>query len=120
MLNKSSIYLTLPYDSPCCNAHGHNWIIDVTVASPKLTSYGMVVDFKIIKELIHGKLDHKYLNEVLPVNLNPTAENIAEWCHDVINDYLFQGNLFPETKCIRVQVHESEGNVAVFEVPYDV
>ena len=96
--------LTLPYDSPCCNAHGHNWIIDVTVASPKLTSYGMVVDFKIIKELIHGKLDHKYLNEVLPVNLNPTAENIAKWVVENV------------PLCFRAKVIESENNEAIYEI----
>ena len=42
------------------------------------------------------------LNEVLP-NMNPTAENIAKWIHDNV------------PYCVKVQVQESEGNVAIYE-----
>jgi len=69
--------LDLDYESPCKNIHGHNWLITVYCKSEKLNENGMVVDFKIIEELIHNKLDHKNLNEVL--GFNPTAENIAVW-----------------------------------------
>lgn len=93
--------LTLSYDSPCQNLHGHNWIITVYCKAETLNADGMIVDFKHIKERIHKRLDHQNLNEVLP--FNPTAENIARWITEQI----------PE--CYKAKVQESEGNIAVYE-----
>lgn len=92
--------LELSYESPCSRVHGHNWIITLHCRAKELNKDGMVVDFKHIKEAIHGKLDHQTLNEVLP--FNPTAENIARWCVEQI----------PE--CFSCEVQESEGNTAVY------
>lgn len=104
--------LSLPYDSKCSNLHGHNWIVTVHCKAERLTEYGMVVDFKKIKNLIHGKFDHQYINDI--VDFNPTAENMARYFHDVINDYLELDNSF-DAKCYKVEVQESEGNIAVYE-----
>ena len=61
----------------------------------------MVCDFTHIKKQIHDQLDHKYLNDI--VDFNPTAENIAKWiCDNVPN-------------CYKVDVQESEGNIATYE-----
>ena len=72
--------LILPYESKCQNLHGHNWIITVTLRSDKLTEYGMVMDFTHIKQKIHDRLDHQYLNAIF--DFNPTAENISKWIAD--------------------------------------
>ena len=90
--------LSLPYESKCSRLHGHNWVITVFLASAELNADGMVVDFKHIKESIHGYLDHSNFNDLLP--FNPTAENIAAW---VVKK-------FPE--CYKAIVRESDGNVA--------
>lgn len=93
--------LELPYASPCTRLHGHNWIVTVYCAAPQLDPQGMVCDFSLIKQQIHGFLDHGNLNELLP-GLNPTAENIACWiCQQVPQAY-------------KVAVQESEGNCAVY------
>ncbi len=94
--------LTLDYDSPCQNLHGHNWIITVYCKVQSLNKNGMIIDFKQIKELIHKRLDHQNLNEVL--DFNPTAENIAKWIVDTV----------PE--CYKAKVQESEGNIAVYTI----
>lgn len=100
--------LTLPYDSPCSNLHGHNWVISVTVESNELTNYGMVMDFKWIKNVVSDKLDHQCINDVLG-DINPTAENMASWIMDEIN------RVAPSGRCIKVVVQESEGNVGTCE-----
>lgn len=102
--------LTLPYESKCENLHGHNWIVDIEITADKLTDYGMVLDFVNIKNLIHSKLDHQNLNDILQVN--PTAENIAFWIQKTINDYLDKEEVKRCVYANRVRVRESEGNVA--------
>lgn len=94
--------LKLDYESKCSNLHGHNWIVTVYMKSETLDQNGMVMDFTHIKKEIHDKLDHQYLNDI--VDFNPTAENMAKWIADQIGE-----------KCYRVDVQESEGNVATYE-----
>ena len=96
--------LTLDYESKCHNLHGHNWIVTVYCKSKTLNQNGMIEDFTHIKQKIHDKLDHKYLNEVAELKgINPTAENIAKWICEQIST------------CYKVTVQESEGNIAVYE-----
>lgn len=100
--------LDLPYDSKCKNLHGHNWIITVHCKSPKLTDYGMVMDFTHIKKEIHDYLDHGFINDLIP-GMNPTAENMAKWICDKVTEYCEYGY------CYKVEVQESEGNIAIYE-----
>ena len=101
--------LQLPYESPCSNLHGHNWVVTVHCCSEHLTSYGMIVDFAKIKKEVHGVLDHSFINEKLPEGTNPTAENIAKWICDKVTSICEVGF------CYKVEVQESEGNVATYE-----
>lgn len=100
-------HLNLPYVSKCSNLHGHNWIVTVHCKSKELTSFGMVIDFTYIKKVIHDKLDHQYINEILP-DINPTAENMAKWICDRVNEMMTVG------ECWKVTVQESEGNIAEY------
>lgn len=94
-------FLNLPYESKCKNLHGHNWIIFVTCKSETLDESGMVIDFVKIKEIVN-QLDHANINEIFG-KINPTAENIARWLCEKI------------PHCVRVEVQESEGNIATYE-----
>ena len=94
--------LTLYYESKCTRLHGHNWIITVHCRAEELDANGMVTDFTHIKNVVTDKLDHTVLNEVVP--FNPTAENLARWICEHI------------PHCYRVDVQESEGNVASYEI----
>jgi 6-pyruvoyltetrahydropterin/6-carboxytetrahydropterin synthase len=94
--------LSLSYPSKCERLHGHNWIITVHCRAEQLNEDGMVVDFTRIKEAVMARLDHQNLNEILP--FNPTAENMARWICEQI------------PHCFRVEVQESEGNTAIYEV----
>lgn len=91
--------LKLSYESKCQNLHGHNWIITVYLVSCNILNQdGMIFDFKHIKNKIHARLDHAYINEVIPYN--PTAENMARW---VVEQF---------SECYKAVVQESEGNIA--------
>ena len=92
--------LNLSYESKCANLHGHNWVITVYCKTKELNADGMVMDFKHIKQKVHGYLDHGNLNQLLP--FNPTAENIAKW---IVSQF---------SECYKAKVQESEGNIAVY------
>ncbi|MDE6085524.1 MAG: 6-carboxytetrahydropterin synthase [Muribaculaceae bacterium] len=94
--------LELPYESKCTRSHGHNWILTVHCRSAVLTPEGMVTDFTHIKQQLTETLDHRHFNDVLP--FNPTAENIARWVCELVPN------------CYRVDVQESEGNIASYEI----
>ena len=93
--------LNLSYQSKCQNLHGHNWHVTIYCKAKELNKDGMVCDFTHIKKAIHEKLDHQYLNDILP--FNPTAENMARWMCEQI------------PTCYKVSVQESDGNIAVYE-----
>ena len=108
--------LTLDYESACRNWHGHNYPVVVYCRASKLNHNGMVVDFKTIKNEIHSVLDHNCLNDVFGSNLNPTAENMAKWIFDKVNDIFKRPEEDGDGECYKVTVQESEGNVAVYEI----
>lgn len=69
------------YDGKCTNLHGHTYRVVMTV-SGFVNDIGLVIDFgdlkTVFKERIEQKLDHQYLNEVLPP-MNTSAENMVVW-----------------------------------------
>jgi 6-pyruvoyltetrahydropterin/6-carboxytetrahydropterin synthase len=76
------------------NFHGHNYVLEVWIEGSIDTETGYVIDLKIVKDLIKNEItdrfDHKNLNldckEFL--NLNPTAENIAIVCWNLLRTEL--------------------------------
>jgi len=76
------------YPGDCSRLHGHNWQVEMLVASKVLDNIGMAIDFREIKnqtKVVVKRLDHQYLNDVAPFDeLNPTAENIAKYFYDEV------------------------------------
>jgi 6-pyruvoyltetrahydropterin/6-carboxytetrahydropterin synthase len=94
------------------NGHGHNYVLEVTVAGVPDPKTGMILDLKDLKAILHreivSKVDHKHLNldvEFL-AGVNPTAEMLAVRFFDVLCDKLPAGEL------VEVKVYESEDNIA--------
>ncbi|MNW34852.1 6-carboxy-5,6,7,8-tetrahydropterin synthase [compost metagenome] len=69
------------YEGKCKNLHGHTYKV-VFGVSGYPNEVGLTIDFGDIKsiwqERINGYLDHRYLNETLPL-MNTTAENMVVW-----------------------------------------
>lgn len=65
------------------SGHGHNYILEVTVAGRPAPETGMVMDLKALKDLIAEvvieQFDHKHLNLDVPYFKEkiPTTENLA-------------------------------------------
>lgn len=105
----------------CRYIHGHSYLIEVTAeANSQLDSNGMVVDFSQLKRfcnLVIGNWDHAlmlYKNDPLVSALNhlhlfdgvyakliqvdyePTAENMAEYLYNRLNDMIKSDNRLGE------------------------
>ncbi|PZS04372.1 MAG: hypothetical protein DLM69_01925 [Candidatus Chloroheliales bacterium] len=82
---------------PCARNHGHNYMVEVTLAASELDARGFIKDYgelAPLKEYLNRNLDHQDLNEVLPIQ--PSAENLAR--------YLFElwRTQFPQLVLVRV------------------
>jgi len=64
--------------------HGHNYVLEVTVAGDIDPVHGMIMDLKDLKQIIQNEVveayDHRFLNHEVPPfdKVIPTAENIAQ------------------------------------------
>jgi 6-pyruvoyltetrahydropterin/6-carboxytetrahydropterin synthase len=83
------------YHGQCENLHGHTYKLRVTLSARTLPENGMILDFvelsRIVKENVITKLDHHFLNDVVPQS---TAENIVIWIRDQISAKLKTENYF--------------------------
>jgi 6-pyruvoyltetrahydropterin/6-carboxytetrahydropterin synthase len=96
------------------NGHGHNFVLEVTVAGDIKNESGYVLDFKkfkaIIREEIISKVDHKHLNydvDFLKDKI-PTAENIASVFWRVLE------NKISGAKLVAIRLHETENNIVEY------
>ena len=74
------------YRGKCENPHGHNYRVLVTLAGAELDDTGLLLDFKLLKNLLRpvvDYLDHQMINDLEPfTELNPSAENLARYFFD--------------------------------------
>ncbi|MGX2958524.1 6-carboxytetrahydropterin synthase QueD [Peribacillus sp. JNUCC 23] len=78
------------YEGKCKNLHGHTYRV-IFGLSGFIDDRGLLIDFGDIKEIWKNEieifLDHKYLNETLPL-MNTTAENMVVWIYEKMADAL--------------------------------
>ena len=74
------------------NGHGHNYVLEVTLAGEPDPGSGTLVDLPVfeaaVKERVIDRFDHKHLNLDCPefARLNPTVENITRVIWDLLED----------------------------------
>jgi len=102
------------YRGKCEQLHGHNWQVEAIFGALNVDKTGMVIDFKVAKEMLNSVLccfDHAYLNKTNYFKkVNPTSENTAR--------FIFQ-NLARKVKkkkfrLLRVNVWETAGSKASY------
>lgn len=78
------------YEGKCKNLHGHTYKV-IFGLSGFVDDRGLMIDFGDIKEIwkheIEILLDHRYLNETLPL-MNTTAENMVVWIYEKMEEAL--------------------------------
>ncbi len=102
------------YQGKCENLHGHNWKVEVTIASERLNDLGLAIDFKELKQKV-GKIleefDHQFLNDLPPFReVNPSSENIARHIFDRLCEKLTE----PHLQVDQVAVWESDTACAIY------
>jgi len=92
----------------CEALHGHNFIVEVSVAAPDINREGLAIDFRVLKRWtgeILETLDHKYLNDIPYFKgLAPSSENIARFIYDKVVEKAH----LQKIRVSRVTVWESE------------
>jgi 6-pyruvoyltetrahydropterin/6-carboxytetrahydropterin synthase len=77
------------YRGKCENPHGHNYKVRVTLAGRDLDETGLLLDFKLLKQVLRpviDRIDHQMLNDIEPfIEINPSAENIAHYFYQQTN-----------------------------------
>ncbi len=109
------------YTGKCSNLHGHTWDIEAFVQGEILDNTGMLMDFRVLKEIlgcIIDEFDHRCINELpafadnKPDTLNPTAENIAQYIYNKMRQEL--KNRLPDTELRMIKVWESPDASAAY------
>jgi len=110
----SSAHRLRDYNGECERLHGHNWKVQISVASDVLNDLGMVMDFKDLKSNVKpliGKLDHQYLNDISPfTEINPTTENISKYLFDEFSKLINTDQI----KVTKVEIWESTTSSASY------
>jgi 6-pyruvoyltetrahydropterin/6-carboxytetrahydropterin synthase len=83
------------YRGKCENPHGHNYKVFVTLIGEQLDEAGMLLDFKLLKQVMRPTvdyLDHRMINDLEPFvsAINPSAENLAKYFYDQTSAQLHQ------------------------------
>jgi 6-pyruvoyltetrahydropterin/6-carboxytetrahydropterin synthase len=101
------------------NWHGHNYIIEVTVAGEPDPETGYVIDLGKLKKIINNSViepcDHKNLNIEVSFlkNIIPTTENLVKAFYEEM-----EGGVAEETQgraeLYSVKLYETERNIAEY------
>jgi 6-pyruvoyltetrahydropterin/6-carboxytetrahydropterin synthase len=96
----------------CATDHGHNYVIEVTVAGPLDEATGMVVNLKDVDAILRREfveaVDHRHLNRDVAFlrGVIPTAENVALAAFRQLEPHLKPARL------VKVRLVETENNAA--------
>ena len=97
------------------NWHGHNYVLEVTVAGPIDDRTGYVIDLgklrAIVEREVIDKVDHRNMNIEVEFlrGTNPTAENIVVACWRVLVPHVAPGTLH------RLRLWETENNYVEYD-----
>ncbi|MFC3041504.1 6-pyruvoyl tetrahydropterin synthase family protein [Virgibacillus xinjiangensis] len=101
----------------CRQRHGHTYFTNITVAGDELDHTGFLVNFKVVKDLIHKRFDHQTLNDDegfsdVDAELFPTTEVAARTIWEIVQGYL---NTLPnKPACVQVYLRETPTSYCIY------
>ena len=102
------------YNGDCCQLHGHNYKLTVSVRSSELDEFGIALDFKKLKaelDALLAEYDHSNLSELADFQaVNPTSENLARTIYRKISEKMNSGTI----RVHRVRVGESDHSAVTY------
>jgi 6-pyruvoyltetrahydropterin/6-carboxytetrahydropterin synthase len=96
------------------SGHGHNYIVEVSVAGEVDPETGMVIDLKKLKDIVRREVvdlvDHRNLNQDVDFlrGVIPTAENLARAFWLKLEGAIHPGRLW------QIVLHETERNSVTY------
>ncbi len=123
----------------CINLHGHSYVLEVTVGSDTLSEQDMVMDFYHVKNALKSlidTIDHSFIIDeqdpmfgelkevaekfgalkIFPVKFCPTAEALAKFFYDFLEDKLKEKGLLGEVKVVKVVIWETATSKAEYSL----
>jgi 6-pyruvoyltetrahydropterin/6-carboxytetrahydropterin synthase len=104
------------------NWHGHNYVLEVTVAGEPDPETGYVIDLGKLKSIIQERIldpcDHRNLNIEVPFldDIIPTSENLVKAFFDELEQDVTDA-AYGKSKLYSVMLFETERNIAEY-CPY--
>lgn len=110
-------YIPAEAAGQCSQMHGHTYFANITIAGNELDETGFLVNFSLIKKLIHDRFDHTLLNndsqfDQHDVSRFPTSEIIARTICNLVQEYLDTTANRPA--CIQVFLRETPTSYVIF------
>lgn len=102
----------------CRKLHGHTYFANITVAGDRLDSTGFLVNFAILKRLIHDRFDHTVLNDDTELfsadepDRFPTTEVVARTVCEIVQSYLDQTE--NRARCLQVFLRETPTSYCIY------
>lgn len=101
------------------NWHGHNYVLEVTVAGHPDPETGFVIDLSKLKQIMEKKIlepcDHRNLNLDVPFleGIMPTTENLVKAFYNELKDEV-EAVCAEGGKLYSVKLYETERNIAEY------
>ncbi|MFU8811764.1 MAG: 6-pyruvoyl trahydropterin synthase family protein [Balneolaceae bacterium] len=101
------------------NWHGHNYVIEVTVAGEPDPDTGYVIDLSRLKKIIQEKIidscDHKNLNLEVPFleGIIPTSEHLVKAFYHQLEEEI-ESAAYGSSRLYSVKLFETERNIAEY------
>jgi len=109
----------IPHESAggCQTMHGHTYFVDLTIVGDELDEAGFLINFAVLKQLVHGRFDHTLLNNAdafgaKPEQRLPTTEVVARVVYETVQAHL--DTLRHRPRCLQVFLRETPSSYVIY------